>query len=89
MTETSTGPKRIKGQLPPGTLVAHKTGTSATNEKGITAAVNDIGIVTLPNGTHFVISVFVSNSKENDETNEKIIADITKLAWDYFANRLK
>jgi beta-lactamase class A len=89
MTETSTGPKRIKGQLPPGTLVAHKTGTSATNEKGITAAVNDIGIVTLPNGTHFAISVFVSNSTENEEANEKMIADITKLAWDYFVSRLK
>ena len=87
MAETSTGKERIKGWLPTGTLVAHKTGTSDTNEQGITAAVNDIGIVTLPSGKHFAISVFVSNSKENDETNEKIIADISKLTWDYFAGR--
>lgn len=87
MSETSTGQNRIKGQLPEGTIVAHKTGSSGTNEKGITAAVNNIGIVTLPNGKHFSISVFVSNSSENMETNEKIIADITKLAWDYFKNK--
>jgi hypothetical protein len=43
-----------------------------------------IGIVTLPNGAHFAISVFISNSKENSETNEEIISDISKLTWDYF-----
>jgi beta-lactamase class A len=87
MTETATGKKRIKGQLPEGTVVGHKTGSSGTNEKGITAAVNNIGIVSLPNGKHFSISVFVSNSIEKLETNEKIIADISKLAWDYFLNK--
>lgn len=88
MSESSTGQNRIKGQLPKGTIVAHKTGSSGTNEKGITAAVNNIGIVTLPNGKHFSISVFVSNSSENMETNEKIIADISKLAWDYFVKKM-
>lgn len=87
MKETSTARKRIKGLLPPGTIVAHKTGTSDTNAEGITAAVNDIGIVTLPGGKHFAISIFVSNSKENEEENEKIIADVSKAAWDYFLTR--
>ena len=89
MVETTTGKNKIKGQLPEGTIVAHKTGSSGTNDEGITAASNDIGIVTLPNGNHFAISVFVSNSKESEETNEKIIADISKLAWDYFKNITK
>ena len=89
MLETISGNNRIKGELPTGTLVAHKTGTSDTNEQKVTAAVNDIGIVTLPNGNHFAISVYVSNSKENYETNEKIISDISKLAWDYFISKTK
>jgi beta-lactamase class A len=84
MTETSTGPARIKGRLPEGTPVAHKTGSSGENKDGITAAVNDIGIVTLPDGTHFAISVFITNSAESNETNEKIIAEIAKATWDYF-----
>ena len=88
MKETKTGANRLKGQLPKETVVAHKTGTSGTNKRtGITAAVNDIGIVFLPNGQHFFISVFVTNSKENAEINEKIIADVAKAAWDYFTNR--
>jgi beta-lactamase class A len=87
MTETTTGPNRIKGQLPDGTIVAHKTGTSDTNAQGVTSAINDIGIIMLPNGQAIALSVFVSNSKENTNTNEKIIADIAKLVWDYFITK--
>lgn len=87
MAGTTTGVKRIKGKLPAGTTVAHKTGTSGTNEEGITAAINDVGIVTLPTGEDFAISVFVSNSKESQETNERIIAEVSKLVWDWFVNQ--
>ncbi|SFJ34650.1 class A beta-lactamase, subclass A2 [Myroides guanonis] len=90
MKETETGKDRLKGQLPKGTIVAHKTGWSGINkETGVSAAVNDIGVVFLPNGNHFYISVFVADSKEDTATNEKIIADITRLAWDYFINNGK
>jgi beta-lactamase class A len=66
----------------------YKSRTSGTNKTtGITAAVNDIGIIFLPNGQHFFISVFVTNSKENAATNEKIIADIAKVTWDYFMTK--
>lgn len=83
--ETTTGKNRIKGQLPEETIVAHKTGWSGTNkETGITAAVNNIGIVFLPNGEYFVISVFVSDSMESFDTNEKIIADIAKATYDFY-----
>ena len=85
MRENESGKNRLKGQLPEGTVVAHKTGSSGTNKTtGITAAVNDIGVVFLPDGKYFFISVFVSDSKEDFATNEKIIADISKAAWDYF-----
>ena len=87
MLETSTGKKRIKAQLPENTPVAHKTGTSGINKQGITGAINDMGIVTLPDGRHFIIAVFVVNSSENENTNEKIIADVSKLVWDFFVKK--
>lgn len=90
LKETTTGPRRIKSLLPEGTVVAHKTGTGGTHETtGITSAVNDIGIVFLPNGNYFVISVLVAESKEAFEVNEKIIAEISKIAWDHFAGATK
>lgn len=81
MTETPTGPQRIKGLLPDGTVVAHKTGTSGTVD-GVTAATNDVGIVTLPNGQHLAIAVFVSDSPANDTIREEVIAKVARAAWD-------
>lgn len=81
MTETSTGPNRIKGLLPEGTVVAHKTGTSRTVE-GVTAATNDAGLVTLPNGQHLAIAVFVSDSRASSTIREEVIAKVAKAAWD-------
>jgi beta-lactamase class A len=84
MKNATSGPKRLKGELPQGTVVGHKTGTSGFNDKGVATATNDIGVVFLPTGSHFYISVFVSHSAESAETNEKLIADIAKLAFDYY-----
>ncbi|MCS3734140.1 class A beta-lactamase, subclass A2 [Mucilaginibacter dorajii] len=82
MRETSTGPKQIKGLLPPGTVVYHKTGRSGTNEQGITAATNDIGIITLPNGKHLAIAIFVSDTPVDMTARESIISRIAKAAYD-------
>jgi len=82
MAKTSTGTKRIKGLLPEGIRVAHKTGSSGRNEQGVIEALNDSGIVTLPNGDHFVIVAFISNTKEEEAVCESVIAQIAKVVWD-------
>lgn len=84
LENTTTGPNRLRGELPQNTIVAHKTGTSYTDDKGKTAATNDIGVITLQNGQHVIVSVFVSDSYENEKTNEKIIADIARASFDYY-----
>lgn len=81
MADSTRGPKRLKGLLPPGTVVAHKTGTSGA-QKGLTAATNDIGVITLPNGHHLAIAVFVSDSPVDEATRELVIAKVAKAAWD-------
>lgn len=84
MIHTETGMNRLKGKLPEGTVVAHKTGSSGANSKGVTAAANDIGIVYLPDGNAYIISVFVSQSTESETVNDEIIANISLIAWNYF-----
>jgi CubicO group peptidase (beta-lactamase class C family) len=84
MTESSNSPNRIKGLLPQDIEVAHKTGTSDTNEKGVQAAVNDVGIIKLENGDHVALSVFVANSTEKIEAGEKLIAEISKTVFDFY-----
>lgn len=85
MIETTTGTTKIVAQLPKDIKVAHKTGSSGKDEKGLTIAENDIGIIELPNGKHYAISVFVSDSMESEETNTKMVADISKIVFDYFS----
>ena len=87
MLETNTGANKIVAQLPKGTWVAHKTGSSGKDEKGVTVAENDMGIITLSNGKHYALSVFMSDSMESEATNTKMVADISKIVFDYFSKK--
>ena len=77
MSRTRTGAGRIKGLLPKGTSVAHKTGTAG----GIA---NDVGYVTLPDGRRFAIAVFTNSSKTSESDRERAIAEIARSLFDYF-----
>lgn len=87
MVETSRGLTWLKAGLPEGTELAHRTGISGTNDKNLRVAMNDVGIVKLPNGKHFIISVYLKEITETKEDTEKIIADIAKATWNYFSKR--
>ncbi|MGB8593315.1 MAG: class A beta-lactamase [Candidatus Acidiferrales bacterium] len=80
MEDTSTGPQQIKGELPAGTIVMHKTGSSGTNG-GITNATNDIGLITLPDGRRLAIAIFVTDSTADGATRDAVIARIAKAAY--------
>jgi len=75
MTITQTGEHRLKALLPPGTPVAHKTGTSGSN-RPITNATNDAGLITLPDGRKLAIAVLVADSPAPVSTREAVIARI-------------
>lgn len=83
---TTTGPNRIKGLLPPGTPVAHKTGTGGLLP-GLFVATNDVGIVTLPSGGRFAIGVLVTGSQRPPAEQELAIARLARVAWDSMTRR--
>ena len=87
MVETSRGLTWMKAGLPSGTELAHRTGVSGTNDDNLRVAMNNIGIVKLPNGKHFILSVYLKNITEKQEDTEKIIADIARVTWNYFTNK--
>jgi len=82
MTRTKTFPSRIKGMLPAATVVAHKTGSSGVSN-GLARATNDVGLITMPNGRHLAVVVFVSDSRADDATRDAVIARIARAAWDH------
>ena len=75
---------RILGSLPPGTVIAHKTGTSGTNKDGLTGGTNDVGIITLPDGRHYALVVYLSNYQGSTAKGAQTIATISKLVWDHY-----
>lgn len=78
MRNCQTGAARIKGELPRGTVVAHKTGT-------IAGTVDDCGIIYLPDARgHVVLTVWTKNFMGDTEEVEEIIAKIARFVYDYF-----
>ena len=74
--ETGTG--RIKGMLPPGTTVAHKTGT-------IGQTTNDVGVIYLPGDAGHVATVmFVKDSELTVPERERAIAQASRAVYDFF-----
>lgn len=76
MEGCQTGPGRIRGLLPPGTVVAHKTGT-------IGGTINDCGIITLPDGAGHVALSILSEGTDPDRA-EETIALVARAVYDYF-----
>jgi len=78
MKRCQTGDARLKGILPPGTIIFHKTGT-------IGATTNDVGIIELPGGAGNVIAVvFIKEAEIDNEESEEVIAQIARSLYDYF-----
>lgn len=74
-----TGELRLKGLLPEGTVVAHKTGSM-----GVTIT-NDAGIITLPGSAgHVAVAVYVKASDQPERARERAIAEIARAAHDFF-----
>jgi beta-lactamase class A len=72
---------RLDGDLPAGTKVAHKSGSSDV-DNGVAHAFNDIGLIALPDGRQLAIAVFVTDSTADEKTRMKVIARIGRAAYD-------
>lgn len=73
--------KRLDADLPAGTRVAHKSGSSDV-VGGVASATNDIGLIPLPDGRRIAIAVFVTDSTADEATRERVIARIARTAYD-------
>ncbi len=79
MGATRTGIHRLAAGLPPGAILAHKTG-SARTDLGFTPATNDIGLVTLKDGRRFAIAGFLAGSTATEAARDRLFADAARLA---------
>ena len=84
MTHISTG--SIKKHLPPEVAIARKTGYSGRNEKGIIAAINDVGIMQVTQDRQIAYVILITDSYETADTNYNLIARIGAALFRIFQN---
>lgn len=78
MRRVQTGVGRIKGRLPAGTTVYHKTGT-------IGRTTNDVGVIELPHDAgHVILVAYVKESEVPIPARETVIAEVSRAVHDYF-----
>ena len=87
MQRAVTGMKRLRGDLPAGTVVADKTGSGERDASTqMPKSTNDVGIITLPsNRGHLAIAILVSGSTLPDAAQEKLIAEVARAAYDAYS----
>ena len=69
--------ERLKGLLPPGTVVAHKTGT-------LGGTTSDVGVIEMPYGVGPVAAaVYVKKSRAPTAARERAIAHAARAVYDY------
>ena len=81
LSHCRTAPDRLPGMLPKGTPVARKTGTGGVSE-GVTVAVNDVGVIRLPNGDNVAIAVLIGESHQPVRRTDRMIARIARTVFD-------
>ena len=85
MSNTRTGPQRLKGGLGAGWSLAHKTGTGQV--LGATqSGYNDIGIVTSPNGKHYAVAVMIRRTAAPIPQRMEMMQSVTRAIINYDRN---
>jgi beta-lactamase class A len=77
LMEAQTIPHRLRAGLPQGLRFADKTGTSGSLGHR-TAAYNDMGIITWPDGRVVLVAAFLHDSPASDKQRASLFADIAR-----------
>jgi beta-lactamase class A len=81
LARCKTAPDRLPALLPKGTPVARKTGTGGT-WRGATVAINDVGVMRLPNGEDVAIAVLIREPRGRVGRAERTIARAARAVYD-------
>jgi beta-lactamase class A len=77
MAQSKTGPDRLRGALPEGWQLAHKTGTGQVL-KLLATAYNDVGILTVPNGRQYAIAVMIGATNRPVPERQALMHGVTQ-----------
>ena len=76
LQQTRSGPQRLKGGVPPGWSIGHKTGTGQFFD-GEQSGYNDIGILTSPDGHRYALAVMIGRTREPTLERMRMMQQVT------------
>ena len=77
MTQSKTGPKRLRGGLAPRWSMPHKTGTGQVL-KLLATAYNDVGILTSPAGKRYAVVVMIGSTNRPVSERQDLMQAVTR-----------
>jgi len=81
MARARTGPRRLKGGLPEGWTIAHKTGTGQ-DWRGASVGINDVGLITAPDGRTYAIAVMLKRTFKPVPARLAFMQEVTRAVVD-------
>ncbi len=82
MQRTKSGPQRLKGGVPPGWRIAHKTGTGQVYD-GEQSGYNDVAILFSPSGRAYGVAVFIQRTRSSYAERFAMMQAVTKAVVAY------
>ena len=77
MQHVRTGPRRLKGGLPPGWSIGHKTGTGQ-DFMGASVGINDVGLLTAPDGHTYAVAVMIRRTRQGVPARLELMQSVTR-----------
>lgn len=77
MTGSRNGPRRLKGGLPPGWSIAHKTGTGQVLG-ALSTGFNDVGVITAPDGHAYAVAVMIASTQRPIPGRLSFMSDVSR-----------
>ena len=82
MNKTKSGPRRLKGGVPPDWAIAHKTGTGQVYA-GEQSGYNDVAILFSPTGRKYGVAVFIQRTRSSYPERFAMMQAVTKAVVAY------
>lgn len=89
LDQVKSGPNRLKGGVPPGWSIGHKTGTGQVLDTvppgviGEQAGYNDVGILTAPEGRRYAVAVMIGRTAVPVPDRMELMHRIVRAAIEY------
>lgn len=75
MEASRTGRARLRGAMPPGWVLGHKTGTGQ-DLMGRTAGFNDVGLLTAPDGKSYALAVMIGDTPRPIRERQQLMQSV-------------